>query len=167
VFCANWYTQAFSLLYDYTNEKLKQEIRKVAFEFQDRIEATSFYEDIRRNPRKCATVHVACGLEGLADAYKLLNDEEVHSPRGEKYRKYLQLMMNFLFEVQLKPGDAPTTRGIGGFGHSMYHSVQRIDVTGHVASGFIKVEKLINAGRLSLYLQNNEPHPAPQEFSLK
>jgi hypothetical protein len=48
--------------------------------------------------------------------------------------------------MQIKPDTELPKVAIGGFGHSISHHTQRIDVTGHVASAFIKLLALAASG---------------------
>jgi hypothetical protein len=52
------------------------------------------------------------------------------------YRRCVQTALNFLLRAQRTTGC--TKRERGGFGASLAIREQRIDVTGHVASGIIK-----------------------------
>jgi hypothetical protein len=62
----------------------------------------------------------------------------------ENYRRCVLMALDFLMRAQRTSGC--TGRERGGFGASLVVREQRIDVTGHVASGFIKcVENGIDA----------------------
>ncbi len=87
-----------------------------------------------REPEAQACVEVACGLEGLADAYAIAALSE--DRRTGDYRRYILTAVDFLMRAQRITGC--TDRERGGFGASLAVREQRIDVTGHVASGLIK-----------------------------
>jgi hypothetical protein len=87
-------------------------------------------------------VEVACALEGLADAYAIATAGQ--DGRIADYRRCILTAVGFLMRAQRTIGCADRERG--GFGGSLSNREQRIDVTGHVASGFIKsVEDGIDA----------------------
>ena len=95
-----------------------------------------------RQPEAQACVEVACGLEGLADAYAIAASSQ--DRRTGDYRRCVLTALGFLMRAQRTTGW--TDRERGGSGGSLAIREQRIDVTGHVASGFIKsVENGIDA----------------------
>jgi hypothetical protein len=103
---------------------------------------SGFYDRVARQPEAQACVEVACGLEGLADAYAIAASSE--DRRTGNYRLCVLTARGFLMRAQRTTGC--TDRERGGFGSSLAIREQRIDVTGHVASGFIKsVENGIDA----------------------
>jgi hypothetical protein len=154
VFFANWQSQGMCALYNLTEDsKLKLDIRDFVLELQDRVEASRFYESIKKHPRKSAVVKVACGCEALADAYSLLTESD--SVLKARYARNLQTVVQFLLDAQMKEQQGLDSHGVGGFGHTMDIHTQRIDVTGHVMNSFIKLEKLIDANRLTLDLQQH------------
>ncbi len=140
VFFANWQSQAGRLLFETaTKPKVKDLVRAFVFELHDRVIAAGFYDRVARQPE--AQACVACGLEGLADAYAIAASS--HDRRTRDYRRCIQTALGFLMRAQ-RTTDC-TDRERGGFGASPTIREQRIDVTGHVASGFIKsVENGIN-----------------------
>jgi hypothetical protein len=79
-------------------------------------------------------VVVACALEGLADAYALARagDQE----RADRYRRCLCAGLAYLLRLQCT--EQGTERERGGFGLSLHDRRQRIDITGHAASAFMK-----------------------------
>ena len=77
---------------------------------------------------------VACGLEGLADAYAIAVWSR--DRRAADYRRCITTALGFLVRAQ-RTTDC-TKRERGGFEGWLAGREQRIDVTGHVASGFIK-----------------------------
>jgi hypothetical protein len=89
---------------------------------------------VARQPLAQACVEVACGLEGLADAYAIAASSD--DRQMADYRRCILTALSFLMRAQRTAGC--TDRERGGFGHSPAIREQRIDVTGHVASGFIK-----------------------------
>lgn len=147
VFFANWQTQALVSLYHLSEDKeLRKNIKDFVLHLQDKIERTHFYKEIQQHPKRCATVHVACGLEALADACSLLNEED--AKWKSRLVEHLQIVLSFLLEVQSKEGEGVDPRAVGGFGHGMDSKTQRIDVTGHVMNGLIKVEKMLKSKQL-------------------
>jgi hypothetical protein len=135
VFFANWQGQAGRLLFEATSRReVKELVRAFLFELQDRVIESGFYERVARRPEGQACVEVACGLEGLADAYAIA--AATHDRRAAGYRRAIATALGFLVRAQRTIGC--TDRERGGFGGSLASRAQRIDVTGHVASGFIK-----------------------------
>jgi hypothetical protein len=143
VFFANWQSQAGRLLFEATTKpKVKDLVRAFLFELHDRVIASGFYDRVARQPKTQACVEVACGLEGLADAYAIAASSQ--DRRTGDYRRCVLTALGFLMRAQRTTGC--TGRERGGFGGSIAIREQRIDVTGHVASGFIKsVENGIDA----------------------
>jgi hypothetical protein len=79
-------------------------------------------------------VEVACALEGLNDAYAIAratDDDRVH-----QYRRSICAGLAYLLRLQCVTGG--TERELGGFGLSLQDRTQRIDITGHAASAFMK-----------------------------
>jgi hypothetical protein len=135
VFFANWQSQAGRLLFEATRRpKVKDLVRAWLFELQDRVIESGLYDRVAREPEGQACVEAACGLEGLADAYVIAASSE--DRRMGDYRRCVQTALHFLIRAQRTTGC--TERERGGFGASLAIREQRIDVTGHVASGFIK-----------------------------
>jgi hypothetical protein len=135
VFFANWESQAGRLLFEATTKpKVKDLVRAFLFELHDRVIARGFYDRVARRPEAQACVEVACGLEGLADAYAIATSSQ--DQRTGDYRDCILTALDFLMRAQRTTGC--TDRERGGFGASLAIREQRIDVTGHVASGFIK-----------------------------
>jgi hypothetical protein len=143
VFFANWQSQAGRLLFEATTKrKMKDLVRAFLFELQDLVIESGFYDRVARQPEAQACVEVACGLEGLADAYAIAASSQ--DRRMGDYRRCVLTALRFLMRAQRTTGC--TDRERGGFGASLASRAQRIDVTGHVASGFIKsVENGIDA----------------------
>jgi len=135
VFFANWQSQAGRLLFETTTKpKMKELVRTFLFELHDRVIARGFYDLVAQRPAMQACVEVACALEGLADAYVIAAASR--DRRLENYRRCILTALGFLMRAQ-RTTDC-TGRERGGFGASLAIREQRIDVTGHVASGFIK-----------------------------
>ena len=135
VFFANWQSQAGRLLLEATTKpKVKDLVRAFLLELHDRVIGKGFYEHVARRPEAQACVEVACGLEGLADAYAIA--ASIKDRRKGVYRDCILTALDFLMHAQRT--DGCTGRERGGFGASLTIREQRIDVTGHVASGFIK-----------------------------
>jgi hypothetical protein len=143
VFFANWQSQAGRLLFETTTaQKVKDLVRAFIFELHDRVIERGFYEQMARQPGAQACVEVACGLEGIADAHAIAASSG--DPRMEGYRRCAMSALGFLMRAQ-RTTDC-TERERGGFGASLAIREQRIDVTGHVASGFMKsIESGIDA----------------------
>ncbi len=135
VFFANWQSQAGRLLFEMTTKpEVKTLVRAYLFELHDRVIETGFYDRVARRPERQACVEVACALEGLADAYAIAASGQ--DRRMEEYRRCILTALGFLLRAQRTAGC--TERERGGFGASLAIREQRIDVTGHVASGFMK-----------------------------
>ena len=92
-----------------------------------------------------STVEVACALEGLTDAYLMLlsvlkDPKDINKEKLElkekDYKEAIIEAVKFLLKVQDSQIDP---KAIGGFGHSLDLKTQRLDVTGHVLCGFIKL----------------------------
>ena len=135
VFFANWQSQAGRRLFEATaRPDVKDLVRAFLFELHDRIIESGFYDRVARQPEVQACVEVACGLEGLADAYAIAASSQ--DRRTAAYRRCISTALDFLMRAQRTTGC--TVRERGGFGGSLAIREQRVDVTGHVASGFMK-----------------------------
>jgi hypothetical protein len=143
VFFANWQSQVGRLLFEATTkQRVKDLVPAFLFELHDLVIESGFYDRVARHPEAQACVEIACGLEGLADAYAIATRSQ--DRRMENYRRCVLTALDFLMRAQRTRGC--TGRERGGFGASLAIREQRIDVTGHVASGFIKcVENGIDA----------------------
>jgi len=143
VFFANWQSQAGRLLFEATaRPEVKDLVRTFLFELHDLVIESGFYDRVARQPEAQACVEVACGLEGLADAYAIAVSSQ--DRRTRDYRRCILTTLSFLMRAQRTT--RCTDRERGGFGGSLATREQRIDVTGHVVSGFIKsVENGIDA----------------------
>ena len=135
VFFANWQSQAGRALFAATpRPEVKDLVCTFLFELHDRVIHSGFYDRVARRPEQQACVEVACGLEGLADAYAIAAATGDH--RTAHYRGFIKTALAFLVQAQ-RVTDC-TDRERGGFGASLADREQRIDVSGHVANGFIK-----------------------------
>jgi hypothetical protein len=135
VFFANWQSQACRLLFEFTTQPaLKHEVAGYVYRLHDQIIERGFYEEVERSPSRQVSVEVACALEGLNDAYAIAratDDDRVH-----QYRRSICAGLAYLLRLQCVAGG--TERELGGFGLSLQDRSQRIDITGHAASAFIK-----------------------------
>jgi hypothetical protein len=135
VFFANWQSQACRLLFEFTTRPaLKQEVAGYVYRLHDRIIERGFYEEVERSPDWQVSVEVACALEGLNEAYaiaRVANDDRVH-----RYRRGVCAGLAYLLRLQCVAGGTEKERG--GFGVSLQDRAQRIDITGHAASAFMK-----------------------------
>jgi hypothetical protein len=135
VFFANWQSQTGRPLFEATSRpETKDLVRAFLFELHDRVIESGFYDRVARRPERQACVEVACGLEGLADAYTVA--VATRDRRTAEYRRCIGIALAFLVRAQRTTGC--TARERGGFGGSLTSREQRIDVTGHATSGFIK-----------------------------
>jgi hypothetical protein len=135
VFFANWQSQAGRLFFEITTRsKVKDLVRAFLFELHDLVIESGFYDRVARQPEAQACVEVACGLEGLADAYAIVASSQ--DRRTENYRRCVLTALDYLMRAQRTTDCSDRERG--GFGASLAIREQRIDVTSHVASGFIK-----------------------------
>ncbi len=135
VFFANWQSQAGRLLFESTARvEVKDLVRVLLFELHDRIIKSGYYDHVACQPHAQTCVEVACALEGLADTYAIA--ALGHDRQVENYRRCILTALDFLIRAQ-RITDC-TEKERGGFGQSLANREQRIDVTGHVASGFMK-----------------------------
>lgn len=135
VFFANWQSQAGRLLADFTpGGRAKEAVVDYLYRMHDRVIGGGFYDAVRRHPARQSAVAVACALEGLTDAYALARDTD--PGRASRYRGCVRTGLAYLLGLQSTGGEAGRERG--GFGMSLGDRAQRIDVTGHAASAFMK-----------------------------
>jgi hypothetical protein len=135
VFFANWQSQACRLLFEYAeSETLRKEVSDYVFRMHDRLIAHGFYEGIQQRPGQQVSVEVASAVEGLNEAYFLARRSE--NARAEHYRQCICTGLAYL--VRLHSTQDGTGKELGGFGFSLNERTQRIDITGHVASAFMK-----------------------------
>lgn len=100
----------------------------------DQIVENGFYRDVERRLEQQVSVEVACALEGMNHAYAVAR--ELGDERLEHYRGCICAGLKYLLRLQsTKDG---TTREHGGFGVSLSERAERIDITGHAASAFMK-----------------------------
>ena len=135
VFFANWQSQACRLLFQSTSAAaIKRSVARFIFQMHDRIVESGFYRDVESQPEEHVSVVVACALEGLNDAYAVAC--ELHDERAGHYRGCICAGLKYLLRLQsTKSG---TIKEHGGFGVSLSERAQRIDITGHAASAFMK-----------------------------
>jgi hypothetical protein len=134
VFFANWQTQACRLLFDSSDAVQKTDVAAYLYAMHDEIIAQGFYAAVEESPRRQVSVEVASALEGLADAFAIAR--AANDGRAERYRRCLCTGLAYLLNLQCTADEKPPERG--GFGLSLGNRAQRIDVTGHVASAFMK-----------------------------
>jgi hypothetical protein len=102
----------------------------------DQIIARGFYDSVERRPARQVSVEAACALEGLNEAYALARASIEEQDRANRYRRCICTALEYLIELQCTRDG--TKRERGGFGLSLQDRTQRIDVTGHAASAFMK-----------------------------
>jgi len=135
VFFANWQSQACRLLFEFTESgTLKKQVADHVFRIHDRIIAHGFYEGVHQRPSQQVSVEVASAVEGLNEAYFLAHRSA--DARTEHYGKCVCTGLAYLLRLQNTQDG--TERERGGFGFSLNERTQRIDITGHVASAFMK-----------------------------
>jgi hypothetical protein len=105
----------------------------------DRIIARGFYTDVEHHPARQVSVKVACALEGINEAYALACASNEEQDRASRYRRCICIALAYLIELQCTKDGAKRERG--GFGLSLHDRTQRIDITGHAASAFMKCVK--------------------------
>ncbi len=135
VFYANWQSQAGRRLWECTRSPaVKQRVASCLRDMHDRIIEAGFYEQVARLPERQVSVEVACALEGLNDLYAV----SARSSRGgrERDRGCICAGVRYLLDLQCTRDGGPRERG--GFGMTLGDRTQRIDVTGHAASAFMK-----------------------------
>jgi hypothetical protein len=135
VFFANWQSQACRLLFEATSTTaLASRVAEYLYGMHDRIIGRGFFDAIERRPAQQISVEVACAVEGLNDAYVVALAS--HDARAKSYRRAICSGIEYLLDLQRTVSS--TKREIGGFGMSRSDRTQRIDVTGHAASAFLK-----------------------------
>ena len=120
VFFANWQSQAGRLLFEVTTKpKVKDFVRASIFELHDQVIESGFYDRVARQPETQACVEVACGLEGLADAYAIAASSQ--DRRTEEYRRCVLTALGFACAHSGRPG-APTENGVALAARSQFAS---------------------------------------------
>jgi hypothetical protein len=144
VFFANWQSQACRLLVECTQSAgIKQDAADYVRHMHDQIIERGFYENVERDPAEQVSVEVACALEGLNDAYALTRAWD--DDRAKRYHQCICTGLEYLLRLQCTR-NAPE-RARGGFGLTLENQLQRIDITGHAASAFMKsIENGIECG---------------------
>jgi hypothetical protein len=136
IFFANWQSQAARCLFEQTNKSsIKTAMADYLVRLHDRIIDKGFYSDVERHPDRQVSVEIACALEGLNDAFAILQYER-DPDRTIRYEQFICTGLNYLLKLQCTKSGA--TRERGGFGISFSERAQRIDITGHAASAFMK-----------------------------
>lgn len=103
VFFANWQSQAARLLFEATTKPdVKDLVRGFLFGLHDRVIGSGFYDHVARQPEAQACVEVACGLEGLADAYAIAASGQ--DRRAGHYQRCIQTALDFLLRAQRMTG---------------------------------------------------------------
>jgi len=139
VFYANWQAQYGALLHEFTeSDGTRSAVRDYVLALHDRILGTGFYDGVERFPTRQATVEVASALEGANDAYAIARRER-NARHTRALERCIGVALGYLFRAQRLDDCTPRERG--GFGHSLADRTQRIDVTGHVVSGFVKTAR--------------------------
>ena len=135
VFFANWQSQYCYLLFQNTKSgELRKIVKDYIFQLHDKLIAEGFYERVKKHPKQQSSVEVACAAEGLNEAYSIAVHE--NDRRKHMYRESICAALSYLLVVQSIRNCAE--KETGGFGFSLTNRIQRIDVTGHVVSAFIK-----------------------------
>lgn len=104
------------------------------YRMHDEVIGQGFYDSLQRQPTQHTSVEVACALEGLNDAYALVR--AMKDGRAEHYHGDICAGLEYLLRCQCTQNGTEKERG--GFGMSLEDRAQRIDVTGHAVSAFIK-----------------------------
>lgn len=136
VFFANWQSQACRVLHDCTSHPaVKTQILAFLGDVHERIAAGGVYDDIERQPGAQSSVEVASAIEGLADADAVLRKAAC----GEAERRRAWICAGVRYLLRLQCTDGGTERERGGFGFALGDRAQRIDITGHAVSAFMKI----------------------------
>jgi hypothetical protein len=135
LFFANWQSQACRVLLECTQDDGRRRTLAAYLAAQhDMLVAQGFYAAVERQPEQQVSVAVACALEGLNDVYAILPSADAQ--RRERYRRCICAGLRYLLALQCTQDGGARERG--GFGMSLRERAQRIDVTGHAASAFMK-----------------------------
>jgi hypothetical protein len=135
VFFANWQSQACRLLFECTQSAgIRQDVAGYLCRMHDQIIERGFYENVERHATQQVSVEVACALEGLNDTYALVYTSD--DKRAKRYHQCICTGLAYLLRLQCTHNG--TERERGGFGLSLEKRTQRIDITGHAASAFMK-----------------------------
>lgn len=135
IFFANWQSQAARALHACTrDEQIRGTVADYVFRMHDQIIDSGFYERVSRQPARQISVEVACALEGLNEAYAIAKD--IGDERASLYSECICTGLEYLLNLQCIAGC--TSKERGGFGLSFEERAQRIDITGHAASAFMK-----------------------------
>jgi hypothetical protein len=135
VFFANWQSQACRLLFACTQSAgIKQDVADYVCRMHDQIIKRGFYENVERDPAAQVSVEVACALEGLNNSYSFTHTSD--DERAKRYQQCICIGLAYLLRLQCTHDG--TERERGGFGLTLQNRTQRIDITGHAASAFMK-----------------------------
>lgn len=135
VFFANWQSQAARVLFECAADgALKGRTANYLCRLHDRIIEHGFYGIVKRDPDHHVSVEVACALEGLNDAYAVA--QATGDQRISRFRDCICVGLRYLLDLQCINGWRKRERG--GFGVTFAQRAQRIDITGHAASAFMK-----------------------------
>jgi hypothetical protein len=135
VFFANWQSQACRLLFETADApELATRVAAFIYAMHDHVIQLGFFDTVARHPERQVSVEVACAVEGLCDAYAVALASQ--DARTEAYRRTICQGLQYLLGLQCTQSES--SREVGGFGMSRRDRAQRIDVTGHAASGFLK-----------------------------
>lgn len=151
-FFANWQCQAAEALLPHMTHATRSVkiLREVSRLQQEIIRHRRFWDDVVDVPQMSSIVEVACALEGLVAAYGALvkfksMGQCVTEEEMEVYEKSIVTGVEFLISVQVRHQDGgESSFAVGGFGFSATDRRQRVDVTGHVCSAFLKLLTLID-----------------------
>ena len=162
IFFVNWQCQAARALLRYTKHLgdvvPPEEILQHILQLQDEVVfIRNYFDEVSRAPDQVSVVEVACALDGLVAAYQILlsfqesrapEESEEYKTRRVAYENAINIAVQFLLRAQIGPG--LTSRGVvmpeeavGGFGYGVHEPTQRIDVTGHVCSAFLKIMEVL------------------------
>jgi hypothetical protein len=135
VFFANWQSQACRLLFEHSESAaVRAQVSAYVWLMHDTVIERGFFRRVDRRPDEQVSVEVACALEGLGAAYALARTSSDMRVGG--YGRCLCIGLAYLLALQCTGGG--TARERGGFGLSRSERMQRIDVTGHAASAFLR-----------------------------
>jgi hypothetical protein len=146
-FFANWQCQAARAVLRHTLDATDaRTLAGYVYSLQEAVLAGGeFQRRLEEAPEEVATVEVACTLEGLADALAVVL-ERGETRHARDYARAVAAAVTFLERVQVAPGAGAQDAAVGGFGHGLLADAQRVDVTGHVCSAYIKLLELLGEG---------------------
>lgn len=137
VYFANWQSQACRLLFELSDDSvLRRDVARFLAAMHERIIDAGLWRTVDRDPETRVSVEVACGLEGLADAWAVAHAGG-SAAAATSWRESICTGLAYLLRLQCTAGG--TARERGGFGFTLSDRAQRIDITGHAASAFMKI----------------------------